>query len=59
MTEDKRMYDSHKDHGNDMTYENEDPSLEGSMVSYLITLSFQELEPLFNDDYFTLEGIGF
>ena len=45
--------------GSYMTYENEDPSLEGSMVSYLITLSFQELEPLFNDDYFTLEGIGF
>jgi hypothetical protein len=45
--------------GSYMTYENEDPSLEGSMVSYIITLSFQELEPLFNDDYFTLEGIGF
>ena len=45
--------------GSYMTYENEDPSLEGSMVSYIITLSFQELEPLFNDDYFTLEGVGF
>ena len=45
--------------GSYMTYESEDPSLEGSMVSYIITLSFQELEPLFNDDYFTLEGIGF
>ena len=45
--------------GSYMTYENEDPWLEGSMVSYIITLSFQELEPLFNDDYFTLEGVGF
>ena len=45
--------------GSYMTYENEDPSLEGSMVTYVITLSFQELEPLFNDDYFTLEGVGF
>ena len=45
--------------GSYMTYENEDPSLEGSMVTYIITLSFQELEPLFNDDYFTLEGVGF
>ena len=45
--------------GSYMTYENEDPSLEGSMVTYVITLSFQELEPIFNDDYFTLEGVGF
>ena len=45
--------------GSYMTYENEDPSLEGSRVTYIITLSFQELEPLFNDDYFTLEGVGF
>ena len=45
--------------GSYMTYENEDPSLEGSMVTYVMTLSFQELEPLFNDDYFAESGVGF
>jgi hypothetical protein len=45
--------------GSYMTYENEDPSAEGSMVTYVMTLSFQELEPLFNDDYFAEGGVGF
>ena len=45
--------------GSYMTYENEDPTLEGSMVTYVMTLSFQELEPLFNDDYFAESGVGF
>ena len=45
--------------GSYMTYENEDPSAEGSMVTYVMTLSFQELEPLFNDDYFAESGVGF
>ena len=29
------------------------------MVAYQLTLSFQELEPVFNDDYKDLEGIGY
>lgn len=30
--------------------------IDGAMVSYQITMQFQELEPIFNDDYTTLDG---
>ena len=33
-----------------MTYENTSP------VAYTMTLRFQELEPVFNDDYTNLDG---
>ena len=40
MTEDKRMYDSHKDHGSDMTYENE-----GSRdMSPMVQISIKEYD---------------
>jgi len=29
------------------------------MVSYQLTMQFQELEPIFNDDYEGLPGIGY
>tara|TARA_B100002019_G_scaffold244324_1_gene221263 strand:+ start:355 stop:1857 length:1503 start_codon:yes stop_codon:yes gene_type:complete len=47
--------------GSYMTYDTEDISFEGSMVTYVVTLSFQELDPVFNGDYETgdLGGIGF
>ena len=32
---------------------------DGVMVSYQITMQFSELEPIFNDDYYELTGIGF
>jgi hypothetical protein len=32
---------------------------DGAMVSYQITMQFSELEPIFNDDYNELTGIGF
>ena len=32
---------------------------DGGMVAYQLTLSFQELEPIFNDDYSKLEGVGY
>ena len=32
---------------------------DGVMVSYQITMQFSELEPIFNDDYKELTGIGF
>jgi hypothetical protein len=32
---------------------------DGVMVSYQITMQFSELEPIFNDDYNELTGIGF
>ena len=42
MTEDKRMYDSHKDQGNDMTYENE-----GSRdMSPMVQISIKEYDRL-------------
>ena len=31
----------------------------GGMVAYQLTLSFQELEPIFNNDYSDKEGIGY
>lgn len=40
--------------GNYMTY-NDD----GSMTSYNISMSFSELEPIYRDDYNTIEGTGF
>ena len=47
--------------GSYMTYDSDDLSFQGSMVTYIITLSFQELDPIFNDDYENqdLGGIGF
>ena len=44
-----------------MTYDSDDLSFQGSMVTYNVTLSFQELDPIFNDDYEDqdLGGIGF
>ena len=47
--------------GSYMTYDSDDLSFQGSMVTYIITLSFQELDPIFNDDYEDqdLGGIGF
>ena len=47
--------------GSYMTYDTEDISFEGSMVTYVVTLSFQELDPVFNGDYEDgdLGGIGF
>ena len=40
--EDKRMYDSHKDHGSDMTYENE-----GSRdMSPMVQISIKEYDKL-------------
>ena len=32
---------------------------DGGMVAYQLTLSFQELEPIFNNDYSGKEGIGY
>jgi hypothetical protein len=32
---------------------------DGVMVSYQLTMQFQELEPVFNNDYADIEGIGF
>ena len=32
---------------------------DGVMVSYQLTMQFQELEPVFNNDYEGIEGIGF
>ena len=32
---------------------------DGVMVSYQLTMQFQELEPVFNSDYDNLEGIGY
>ena len=32
---------------------------DGVMVSYQLTMQFQELEPVFNNDYAGIEGIGF
>ena len=32
---------------------------DGVMVSYQITMQFSELEPIFNDDYNELTGIGY
>ena len=32
---------------------------DGVMVSYQLTMQFQELEPIFNDDYEEIEGIGY
>ena len=32
---------------------------DGGMVAYQLTLSFQELEPVFNDDYKNDNSIGF
>ena len=32
---------------------------DGGMVAYQLTLRFQELEPIFNDDYSKLEGVGY
>lgn len=32
---------------------------DGVMVSYQLTMQFQELEPVFNSDYADIEGIGF
>ena len=32
---------------------------DGVMVSYQLTMQFQELEPIFNDDYEGIEGIGY
>ena len=32
---------------------------DGGMVAYQLTLSFQELEPVFNNDYSDKEGIGY
>jgi hypothetical protein len=32
---------------------------DGVMVSYQLTMQFQELEPVFNNDYDGIEGIGF
>jgi hypothetical protein len=32
---------------------------DGTPVSYEIDLQFKELEPIYNDDYAGLEGIGF
>jgi hypothetical protein len=47
--------------GSYMTYDSDDLSFQGSMVTYIVTLSFQELDPIFNDDYEDqdLGGIGF
>ena len=47
--------------GSYMTYDSDDLSFQGSMVTYVVTLSFQELDPIFNDDYEDqdLGGIGF
>ena len=47
--------------GSYMTYDSDDLSFQGSMVTYIVTLSFQELNPIFNDDYEDqdLGGIGF
>ena len=47
--------------GSYMTYDSDDLSFQGSMVTYIVTLSFQELDPIFNDDYENqdLGGIGF
>lgn len=39
--------------GSYMTYDTQDRALEGSMVTYVVTLSFQELDPVFNSDYET------
>ena len=39
--------------GSYMTYDTQDVALEGSMVTYVVTLSFQELDPVFNGDYET------
>ncbi len=42
MSEDKRMYDEHKEHGNDMTYENE-----GSRdLSPMVQISIKEYDKL-------------
>ena len=32
---------------------------DGVMVSYQLTMQFQELEPVFNNDYDGIEGIGY
>ena len=32
---------------------------DGSMVSYSLTLNFQEIEPVFNTDYEKIQGIGY
>ena len=32
---------------------------DGSMVSYSLTLNFQEIEPVFNTDYDNVQGIGY
>ena len=32
---------------------------DGSMVSYSLTLNFQEIEPVFNTDYKNVQGIGY
>ena len=32
---------------------------DGSMVSYQLTLNFQEIEPVFNTDYKNVQGIGY
>ena len=32
---------------------------DGSMVSYSLTLNFQEIEPVFNTDYENVQGIGY
>jgi hypothetical protein len=32
---------------------------DGVMVSYQITMQFSELEPIFNSDYYNIEGIGY
>ena len=32
---------------------------DGSMVSYQLTLNFQEIEPVFNTDYKNIQGIGY
>ena len=47
--------------GSYMTYDTEDISFEGSLVTYVVTLSYQELDPVFNGDYEDgdLGGIGF
>lgn len=32
---------------------------DGYMVSYEINMQFQELEPIYNDDYQSVNGIGY
>ena len=32
---------------------------DGSMVSYQLTLNFQEIEPVFDKDYDKIQGIGY